>query len=511
VVGRAALIGLIEVLRGNMESVLAILSVFACFGRLVKTSPGARAAPGRRNEIPCLVFVSLLPSCAFAAVHYVDVNSSTPLAPYLSWATAATNIQDAVDVASAGEEVVVTNGVYNAGGRAVSGTMTNRVAVDRPLFLHSVNGAQSTTIQGYRPPGSGDAVGAMRCVYLTNGATLSGFTLTNGATSYVATEGGGGAFCETAAVISNCTICGNSATWFGGGVVGGSLTNCILQGNTGGMGGGTYASTLFACTVMSNTASSGGGVRGGILNNSILIGNYSADEGGGASADYGHGVPLLLNDCLILSNTATARGGGVSGFSSSGDPSCNSCTIVGNASSEGGGIWMTNGSMNNCIIYYNTAPSGSNWNIIAGPPQNHCCTTPAPFLGVGSITNAPLFIDLAGGNLRLQSNSPCINTGDNALVVGSTDLDGHPRIIFGLVDMGAYEFVPSPSMRIAPGTRDVTLAWPLWASNFVAQEALGLNAAGWSNVSALVTQTANENVVTISSANAAQFFRLFLP
>jgi len=52
---------------------------------------------------------------------------------------------------------------------------------------------------------------------------------------------------------------------------------------------------------------------------------------------------------------------------------------------------------------------------------------------------------LAGGNLRLQSNSPCINTGTNAYVVGATDLDGRPRVVSGTVDMGAYEFQPDVS------------------------------------------------------------------
>jgi hypothetical protein len=41
---------------------------------------------------------------------------------------------------------------------------------------------------------------------------------------------------------------------------------------------------------------------------------------------------------------------------------------------------------------------------------------------------------------RLQTNSPCINAGNNSYAAGSKDLDGRPRIFGGTVDMGAYEF-----------------------------------------------------------------------
>jgi hypothetical protein len=58
----------------------------------------------------------------------------------------------------------------------------------------------------------------------------------------------------------------------------------------------------------------------------------------------------------------------------------------------------------------------------------------------GNITNAPNFIDFVNRNLRLQTNSPCINSGNNLHVGSPLDLDGRPRLVGGTVDMGAYEF-----------------------------------------------------------------------
>jgi hypothetical protein len=184
------------------------------------------------------------------------------------------------------------------------------------------------------------------------------------------------------------------------------------------------------CTLTSNSASRyGGGASDSSLNNCTLAGNSASNRGGGVSA-------ATLNNCILTGNSA-GSGGGASGST------LNNCTLTGNSASTGGGTFE--GMPRNCLLYYNTATTGPNH---YNGTLYYCCTTPFPGNGSGHITAEPLFVDRLNGNLRLQSNSPCINAGANAYVTINTDLRGRPRIVGGTVDIGAYE-VQAPSSVIS--------------------------------------------------------------
>ena len=190
-----------------------------------------------------------------------------------------------------------------------------------------------------------------------------------------------------------------------------------------------------------STTSTGGGAYGCTLNNCTLTGN-SAHHGGGS---YGG----TLNNCILVGNSAYY-------------------IISGESPDEGVGGGSFGDTLNNCIVYYNSASTGPFSNVPIGPnfwgsSLNYCCT-PDPG-GVGNITCEPRFVDLANGNLRLQSNSPCINAGNNTYVIGSTDLDGNPRIFGGTVDMGAYEFQEPATLDFSPGFSNT--AWPPTARRII--------------------------------------------
>ena len=346
------------------------------------------------------------PPNVLADTHYVSLSGGN-VSPYTSWGTAATNIQYAIDVSTSGDIVLVTNGVYATGGRVVYGAMTNRVAITKSVTVQSVNGPDLTVIIGQGPAGNS----AVRCAYVGTNATLSGFTLTNGFTrasgdSY-AEQSGGGAWCETNAVISNCLIVGSAASYYGGGVYDGNIYDSTISTNIANYGGGAYGAILSRCVIKKNSASNGGGTYGGAILNCFLSGNYASSFGGGAWG-------------------GTIR----------------NCTIVGNAASmNGGGVYLRGTSVANSIIYFNDGQSQANLSASGSTSVSYCCTTPLPSTGDGNIEVEPALV--SPDNPHLMPMSPCIDRGGSFYVGGNTDIDGEPRTSGGSPDIGCDEFMLS--------------------------------------------------------------------
>jgi parallel beta-helix repeat protein len=315
-------------------------------------------------------------------------------------------------------------------------------------------------------------------------AVLNGFTITAGNADDILHQPdincGGGLYNERGSpTIVDCTFCGNYADYAGGAVhnmeeSSPTLTNCSFIENSAQDGGGMWN------FVMSSP----------VITNCTFIGNH-ADSRGGGIYNQGECGPKLIN-CKILGNTAGVEmisygdGGGM--YNRDGCyPLLINCIIAGNSAKggQGGGIYSRNLKINsriiltNCTLTGNSAPRGNAfacdslehrypsrfqltncilwdgynqiWNQDNSPIKITYSDVQGGWADAGNIDVNPLFIDADGAddifgtdddNLRLLPESPCIDAGDNSALPESvrTDLDGNPRIINGIVDMGAYEF-----------------------------------------------------------------------
>lgn len=417
--------------------------------------------------------------CAHAQTdRYVWQGSPGPSAPYTGWDTAAHDIQAAIDASAAGDTVWVTNGVYNTGGRlAVGIVLTNRVVIDKAITVRSVNGPSNTVIEGLRVGGDN----GIRCVYMTNNATLMGFSVINGGRGASSSGTAGGIWCSGPNCGISNTVIGcvvtNCIGWWGAGVKGGTLFDCEIRGNNAVNGGGgaiectayncTFArnygdgrggatvSTLYNCTLANNSCGlyQGGGAWGSVLYNCMVISNRSTSPGGGAYNCTLYNCALINNTAISSDATRFGQGGGAYGGA------LYNCTVAFNTAAGtgvdngwGGGVY--GGTVVNGIVFHNTAVQTASSNYWGATNFSFSCTAPLPS-GNGNINVEPMFRELAGVNCRLARNSPCINAGTNLehmtdpSVLATNkwlglDLDGGPRINFpcSTVDMGAYENIP---------------------------------------------------------------------
>jgi hypothetical protein len=445
-----------------------------------------------------------------AATNYVALDSPNPTAPYTNWATAAHVIQDAVDAALPGDTVLVTNGLYEIGQRVSSTTNEYgdvvergcRVVIGQPLILQSVNGPKVTVIEGADWGENGEE--PVRCVFAVTNAVLSGFTLTNGHSGRYYCDGGGGAFGGT---LTNCVLVGNSAFW-GGGAFSSTLYNCTLTGNQAGgpmphgcYGGGAGAEscTLYGCTLTGNSsACSGGGAEGSSLYNCVVTGN-TAGLGGGAEgsslyncvvtgnrASWGGGADRsMLYNCTITGNWAGDPGGGAM------NSILYNCTLTGNWAGDSGGGAM-NSILYNCTLTGNSAAWGAGGGANGGVLCN--CTVTGNSAGEGGgVVDATLYNcivlfnkvldDRGGGNNFAPHNGVCTfnYSCTTPLPPGPGNLEANPLFTNDRVEIPHHldpdgNLIPIPwtseELRLRPGSPCIDAGTNL----------LSLVGTGWTNL-----------------------------
>jgi len=307
----------------------------------------------------------------------IYVSPTSPIdGPGTTWSNAFHTIQAGVDAAVDSDTVLVSNGVYKTGETVtLNSTVSNRVAITKKITVKSLNGPENTFIEGAKDSSTTtNGSSAVRCVYLVEDATLSGFTLTNGCTQTTGDQnrdqGGGGALLYHGGTVTNCIVSGNFCRMRGAGVNlyrGGSVIDCTIKNNKSNeLGGGAYDGILTDCTLSNNSAKYGGGSYGGSLSDCTISNNLASSGGGGCykgsqihciisnnSASYGGGLQYStsVKNCEIKNNSAHYYAGGTFAGTLS------NCIINNNKSDEYGG-GSVNSSLTKCELYNNTAKIG---------------------------------------------------------------------------------------------------------------------------------------------------------
>lgn len=388
---------------------------------------------------------------ALGATWYVSVppcNSDSATCG-TSEANTCCRIQDAVSRSANGDTVLVKPGTY-----VQSDGITNFVG--KAITVKSTAGPEVTTITATN--------GAPKVKFQSgegSASILEGFTLSGGT--------GVGVFC----VIASPTIRGNIIADNGDSGIRLINSSAIIEdnlicGNTATTGGGIYAQdptnlVIRRCTITGNSATEnyynvGGGLRltgGGSVTVSrcVVRDNEGVGYGGGMAtndvASIAGPCPALLtvnvDNTLFFGNTSTQQSGGGMSIGNCTMGTASHVTFSRNDALTGPAMYVFNGggtyTVTESILWGNAVPGDtkSEITIHTGSLVVSYSDVEGGFAGVGNINADPLFFDPAADNYHIKTGSPAMNAAVGCDLAG-VDLDGHPRCVNGVEDMGAYEY-----------------------------------------------------------------------
>jgi len=347
-----------------------------------------------------------------------------------------TEIQQAIDAALDGEEVLVRSGEY-----VVTEPINFR---GKLISVRGDYGAEETTIRLSAASGSVVVFDSGE----TSEALLEGFTLTGGnastgggircvnsspklvacvITGNYAADVGGGVYCESSSpTLEDCAIVNNLASLSGGGLMcyqaafpkftgGTSSTNKSLRD-----GGAitTYidCSPTFTGTIISGNSSDRlGGATCCDTNCSLtfnscrILGNFAELYGGGLLSY--RGTSMTMTDCIIAGNLALQNGGGALAADKNSRSTLTNCTIYANKARTDGLTWCLSGSImnfNDCILWENS-PAGMN----CGDIKN--CLSEDPLFVYGGEFNFSQFQDVELSGITYQVPDFMVDSPDYCL------------------------------------------------------------------------------------------------
>ncbi len=408
-----------------------------------------------------------------ATVWYVNLNA-TGLNTGTTWTDAFTDLQDALTIASFGDQIWVAQGIYKPTSTTSSSfnfKIKNGVEVyggfnGSETSIQNRDVAANTTTLSGNLGGSNNSSTVVSFTNASNLTILDGFTITGGNSSGY---GAGIRSLDSSPNIRNCKISGNHADVGGGmshsGTGSFTIENCVFSGNTSAIQGGAINifkgtnNTISNSYFYSNQSAIGAAISvistsftKLSISNSVIAGNT-----GNSNIVYANqSGEFKLYNCLLVGNFV--NNGSVIGtetFSSNNNNEIVNCTVAHNGQGQTTGstdnaIALNNqSSIVNSIVYGNQALKQV---LSTGLSVNDCIIEPTGNFGStwtnidtlnplfnlpGNAINAPF--DTTGLNYQLNLFSSGIDAGDNSNAIGTLDLAGNPRIDNSTVDLGAYE------------------------------------------------------------------------